>query len=125
MAFGDAESRRRRLRDFGVAVRREVRLVGVQVDPTARRRAIRRSARQALLHLLARNLAAAVEADHDAIASMQLHDGAAARFLMQVVDVLRDELMHAAMRLELASARCAAFGRARSKRGQPRYERAQ
>src|SRR5205085_6849238 len=40
------------------------------------------------------------EADDDAIASVKLHDGAAPRFLMQVIDILRDQLMHAAALLE-------------------------
>jgi hypothetical protein len=32
---------------------------------------------------------------------VQLHDGATAGFLVQVINVLRDELMHAALQLEL------------------------
>jgi hypothetical protein len=41
-----------------------------------------------------------VETHDQPIAAVELHHGAAPRLLMQVVDVLRDQLMHFAARLE-------------------------
>src|SRR5205823_1344762 len=57
--------------------------------------------RQPLLNLSARKFAAAIEADDEAIAPVQLNEAAAARFLMQVVDVLGDQKIDLAHRLEL------------------------
>ena len=50
---------------------------------------------------MTRKLRAAAQADDEAVAAMKLDNGAAARLLVKIVDILRDQLMHLAAPLEL------------------------
>jgi len=103
--------------NVGIAIGREVGIIGVKAMPWRIREPRLIHSRELVLKRSARKFVVTVETNDNAIATVQLHDGTASRFLMQIVDVLRDQLMNAAALFERSER---AMRRIRPRRFEPR-----